>query len=263
MKHLNSYELFERYSINTGGIVIPESIKKAFKDNIGWNPGIEECVKMCCKIGDEMSTKGHYAIGKVNVEKQNVFVKIMTEYQFPGNPKVVSDKVWESLEKKYKKYYRGVGEFDYIDKFKYGTNKFTGSANFYQGTWMTDDKAYARQFSNSKDDRTVMELLLNPSAKLMDEDSTDGTELDNTIRKLDDEISVIKDDSIGKDKFDVAEKYIFHSADYIRNYLVYNKSFILIALGTDGAKLKYQGLNRDLDSDVLVVFNKEKLIVKE
>ncbi len=108
-----------------------------------------------------------------------------------------------------------------------------------------------------------MELLINPTAKLVAEDSVKGSELDDTIKKLNDSLQTVRDNSIKKEEFTKEDKYVFHSTNYILNYLVHNKSFILIALGVDGAKLLYKGLNKDLDSDVIIMFNKAKIIIKE
>lgn len=246
MRFLKTFELYG-YSKN---IYIPKEIKYVIEKNFGWNRSIEKLITICSNMGYELSKLKGVNLSKLQTNKsENILVKILINDYFQNNPTIVSEERFNLLEKSNEIFFRGVNQYKWVEEFKYN-NSFTGHQNIYQGTWITNNKEYALSFSDNKDSRTLMEIILKENIKICNTE-----DLKKVQFKLHDELVKIREENLSNENFD---KKLHHTINYVINYIVHNGSILSILLGYDAIETK-----EDINKKVIVVFNKEKIILKK
>lgn len=276
MKHLKTYNLFEKYGYKSN-TEYPAIFKKAITEAFGWNSGIATAIDMIVSMTQEKSFKNNIDdfgqelidewIFDKNKYAEGKIAKGIITYTFGRNvPKKISDNNWEAFKSKWDLYYRGIGEFKWVNSFKY-SNDFTGMAtDDYQGVWLTKNINVAKMFSHGYDQDTDM-----PYVKLSKSDLKKANKNLTEVLILPD-IKLISDNDIEKkvdETINIIKKYIASNNDKGLHWL-YQLTLKFLCTNTFIAVCnKYDGINTNV-SDItsndpymtLIIFNKGKLATK-
>lgn len=226
--------------------VEPE-VEKEIEKSFHVDDPLIKAINIVAKHAHEMATKGETRTDTMNDEKgQLKAAVILRNAYFPGQAQFVSNAHFDLLAKRNKVYYRGVQEKKFIDDLHYNITNFMGHSNEYQGTWMTDDIKYARQYHF---DEHPLEIIIKPDAKIGTDKEIDKIRIEymRDMMKLQDYA----------DSFEIEAKYkeIHYQTEYLKNYFM-RPAIIAIAL-------KYDGVRFTLDeSDVVIMFNREKMVIR-
>jgi hypothetical protein len=178
---------------------------------------------------------------------EKIPAKILRDAYFPGHPKFVSDAYFDAMAKHNKVYYRGVQEEKFVDDLRYDFSHFMGHSNMVQGTWITDDRGYAKDYSYNK---TPLEIIIKPDAKIVPEKEIE--KIRNKYQSRLNKLTDYADRELDGSRF----KEVHHQAQYLKNYLL-DPTIIAIALKYDGVTF---GAAKP---EIIVMFNREKLIIRE
>lgn len=250
---LSEYYTFKKL----GSTDVHPKLKEAIQNIIGWNQGIEKCVKMLTNLGQEIAEKGYVRSDKLLFKRTGLIEKTILHYYYPGRPKIVSKEVFEIISKKnLGTFYRGVSKEKYADELMFSNKSFTGTDNFVVGTWITDDKKYALEYAEQQESgaNTLLEMTLSKDIKFCEDEAVQKCSKD-----LRDSIFQIKQWAFSQpnDKYELQEnKSLIHTCQFAMQHLVHNTTFLCCVLG-------FEAYDEDRkDNRVYVIFNKERLIVK-
>lgn len=246
MVRFPNVKIDEFYYFKNKNAYIPDSIKKVFTDIGIWNKSIEKCILAIGEFAYDLATNKGAMVDKIYYKNRSVISELINRYYYNGLPKVVDEDVFNKLAKNNTIYYRGVENKKYVDDIKY-RNIFSGINNFIQGTWITTNKAYAYTYANNEDDNLI-ECLISKDSKIYDEGKS---ELKYDVDKIHSDLNEVLSDM---EYTNLEYKYILFMLKYMRDYLLFNKNFMLAINGYD----IYNHTN-----NVMIVLNKSKLIIKK
>jgi hypothetical protein len=221
---------------------VEKEIEKVFHVDDPLTKGIN----LVAKHAHEMAQKGSTRTDMFMDEKgQLKAAVILRNAYFPGQAQFVSNKHFDLLATHNKVYYRGVQEKKFVDDLHYNITNFMGHENEYQGTWMTDDKEYAKQYHF---DEHPLEIIIKPDAKIATDKEIDKKRIEymRDVMKLQD----YADSSIEGDRW----KEVHHQTEYLKNFM--RPAVIAIALHYDGVRFSLD------DSDIIIMFNREKMVIR-
>lgn len=204
------------------------------------------------KPAHEMAIKGETRPDKMLTRHgESIAARILRDAYFPGHPQFVSNKHFDVLAKSNPIYYRGVRDKKFVDDLHYNITKFMGHSNMYQGTWITDNIDLAKEYHY---DDKPLEIIVKKDAKIADDKEID--KLRNQYMRKMRELENYADREIDGDRF----KMVHHEAHYLGDYLM-NSAVLAVAFHFDGIVFNEGGMFGD--HKVMVIFNREKLVVRD
>ena len=230
------------------GLLKPE-LSDFINDNIfKLKPSFLHAIELAVSPALSLVDKGYAEIKPLTTKGENIIIKELRTNIFPNPPKVVDDKFFNSLTKKFKVYYRGVRSSKFIDDLLYNRKAFTGSSNIVQGTWISSNKDYASNYHHDK--KEPLNILLKPSTKLIS-----GNDTSNIMFRYKELIHRFEKEILKNDNFD---KLLYHQTRYFYENFLSNDTIIALINGYDGIIE-----SEDIYNEVIVILNKEKMIVKK
>lgn len=208
---------------------------------------LTKAINIIVKPAHDMAQKGESRPDSMlNKQGEIKAAKELRNAYFPGQAQFVNDAHFNALAKHNKIYYRGVHDKKFVDDLKYNITNFMGHSNEFQGTWMTDDKEYAKGYHY---DEHPLEIIVKPDANIASEKVIDSKR-NEYMRKMM-QLQDYADKEIEGDRF----KEVHHQAHYLKDYLM-NTAVLALALHYDGVRLDHD------DAEILIMFNREKLVVR-
>lgn len=228
-------------------VKIEPIVKELVAEYFGYNHIIEKSLKMALFSAHQIVDQGYADVGTFVMKNgENGIVKNIVNNYFPGTPKLLSSDKFDILAKNRHVYYRGVDNSKFVSDLKHRYKGFVGHNNIYAGTWITDKKEYAEEFTHKTNN--LIEILLKTDIRIAKFKDIHDVETAFRIK-----IRELQDENFKKDDF---SKILHHQLEYLKNNFLH--STVVAAL------LKYDAIDADTikDGDVYVILNKEKLIIR-
>lgn len=169
-------------------------------------------------------------------------IKMLADSYFPSTPNILSKDKFINKSKNSTIYYHGIGS-KHLQDFLYKEKSFSGTVGEVFGTWITNEKDYAADYSNTQ----PLELILSNKARIITEQK---------LREYNfaEQITEYRDKLPNRNSLDT----VFYQQLYRLGMLLSNYTFIALVKKYDAVLVTKNSLE-----ETLVVLNKDIIYINE